>query len=108
MDRKFGDQYRKTAVALIEPHKVRCGEYPETLDDLRYMGHWDVAALRSVAYTPNADHTAYFVEVERGWAGRPELETPPGFWRGTCHRKGLDPDRLTDVHVPGPCGIPES
>jgi len=26
MDRKFGDRYRKTAIALIEPHKVRYGE----------------------------------------------------------------------------------
>jgi hypothetical protein len=68
MDRKFGDQHLKTAVALIELHKVRYGEYPETLDDLRYTGDWDIIALQSVEYTPNADHTAYHIDVERGWA----------------------------------------
>jgi len=93
MDREFGDQHLKTAVALIELHKVRYGEYPETLDDLRYTGDWDAIALQSVEYTPNADHTAYYVEVERGWAGKPELEEPPGFWRGTGYRKQLNPDR---------------
>jgi hypothetical protein len=92
MDRKFGDQHLKTAVALIELHKVRYGEYPETLDDLKYTGDRDIIALLSVEYTPNADHTAYYVEVERGWAGRPQLETPPGFWRGTGYREKLDPD----------------
>ena len=93
MDRQFGDQHLKTAVALIELHKVRHGEYPETLDDLRYTGDWDAIALQSVGYTPNADHSAYSVDVVRGWAGRPALEVPPGFWRGTGYRKELDPDR---------------
>jgi hypothetical protein len=45
LDQKFGDQHLKTAVALIELHKVRYGEYPETLDDLRYTGEWDAIAL---------------------------------------------------------------
>ena len=92
LDRKFGDQHLKTAVALIELHKVRYGEYPETLDDLRYTGEWDTIALHSVEYTPNAGHTAYFVEVERGWAMKPELEMPPGFRRGTGYDRRLDPD----------------
>jgi hypothetical protein len=93
LDQKFGDQHLKTAVALIELHKVRYGEYPETLDDLRYTGEWDTIALQSVEYTPNAEHTAYFVEVERGWAMKPELDLPPGFWHGTGYREELDPDR---------------
>jgi len=92
LDQKFGDQHLKTAVALIELHKVRYGEYPETLDDLRYTGEWDAIALQSVEYTPNAGHTAYFVEVERGWVMEPELEMPPGFWRGTGYDRRLDPD----------------
>jgi hypothetical protein len=93
IDRKFGDQHLKTTVALIELHKVRYGEYPESLDDLKYTGEWDAIALQSVQYTPNADHTAYFVEVERGWAMKPDLEMPTGFWRGTGYEKDLDPDR---------------
>jgi len=71
VDRKFGNQHLKTTAALIELHKVRDGQYPETLDDLRYTGVWDALALQSVEYVPNADHTVYFVEVERGWARKP-------------------------------------
>ena len=93
VDRMFGDQHLKTAVALIELHKVRYGEYPATLDDLRYTGDWDALALESVEYTPNADRAAYYIEVERGWARKPELEVPPGFWRGTGYDGGLNPDR---------------
>jgi hypothetical protein len=93
LDRKFGDQHLKTAVALIELHKVRYGEYPETLDDLTYTGEWDPIVLESVEYTPNADRTAYFVEVERGSARKPQLDMPPGFWRGTGYSKELDPER---------------
>lgn len=93
MDRMFGDQHLKTSVALIELHKLRYGEYPETLEHLNYTGEWDTIALQSVEYTPNADRTAYYVEVERGWARKPELEMPPGFWRGTGYREELNPDR---------------
>ncbi len=92
IDRKFGDQHLKTAVALIELHKVRYGEYPATLDELRYTGEWDALTLQSVEYTPNAGRTEYHVEVERGWARKPELETPPGFWRGTGYSEELAPD----------------
>jgi hypothetical protein len=40
-----------------------------------------------------SSHTAYFVEVERGWAMKPELDMPPGFWQGTGYKAELDPDR---------------
>ena len=93
IDQKFGDQHLKTAVALIELHRVRYGAYPETLGDLRYTGDWDTLALQSVEYTPNPGHTASNVEVERGWTAKPEFEMPPGFWRGTGYTKDLDPDR---------------
>ncbi len=52
----FGDQHLKTAVALIELHKVRFGKYPDTLRDLKFTGQWDQLALQSVGYyrMPNA------------------------------------------------------
>ncbi len=37
-DAKFGDQHFKTAIALIELHKVRFGEYPKSFDELKYTG----------------------------------------------------------------------
>jgi hypothetical protein len=79
----FGDQHLKTAVALIELHKVRTGRYPEDLGKLRFTGQWDMLALQSVRYIVAADGASYYVEVERGWIGKPKLEMPAEFWRGT-------------------------
>jgi hypothetical protein len=87
----FGDQHLKTTVALIELHKVRYGKYPDSLSDLKFTGQWDQIALQSVTYYPNADRTAYYVEVERGWAGKPNLEMPDGFWKGTGYSASLKP-----------------
>src|SRR5271169_319211 len=54
-DNMFGDQHLKTAVALIELHKIRYGKYPDTMRDLKFTGQWDQLALVSVGYYPNAD-----------------------------------------------------
>ena len=90
-DNMFGDQHLKTAVALIELHKVRYGKYPDSLRDLKFAGQWDQIALQSVSYYPNADHSAYYIEVERGWIGKPTLEVPDEFWRGTGYSAALKP-----------------
>jgi hypothetical protein len=90
-DNMFGDQWLKTSVALIELHKLRYGQYPDTLRDLKFTGQWDQAALQSVRYYPNADHTRYYVEVESGWVGKPDLEIPAEFWRGTGYSSSLKP-----------------
>jgi hypothetical protein len=87
----FGDQHLKTTVALIELHKVRFGKYPSSLSDLKFTGQWDQIALRSVRYYTNANRTAYYVEVERGWIGKPDLEMPAEFWRGTGYTTSLKP-----------------
>jgi hypothetical protein len=90
-DYMFGDQHLKTTVALIELHKVRFGKYPGSLSDLRFTGQWDQIALQSVRYCPNADRTAYYLEVERGWIGKPDLKMPDEFWRGTGYTTSLKP-----------------
>jgi hypothetical protein len=41
-DNMFGDQHLKTAVALIELHKVRYGKYPDSLRDLRFTGQCQI------------------------------------------------------------------
>jgi len=86
-DEKFGDQHLKTAVALVELHKIRYGRYPNALSDLRFVGEWDGIALNSVSYHANDAGTRYCIEVERGWIGKPRLQMPAEFWRGT----GYDP-----------------
>jgi hypothetical protein len=90
-DNMFGDQNLKTAVALIEMHKVRFGKYPETLSELKFTGQWDQIAISSVSYYPNANRTAYYVEVERGWVGKPTFTMPPEFWKGTGYDPRLNP-----------------
>ena len=92
----FGKQHLGTAVALIELHKVRYGRYPQTLKDLKFTGEWDTIALSSVTYYPNADRSAYFVSVERGWIGKPELEMPAEFWQGTGYDPSIKLQRLLE------------
>jgi hypothetical protein len=90
-DNMFGDQHLKTAVALIELHKVRYGKYPETLRDLKFTGQWDQLALQSVAYYRNSDGSHYYVEVRRGWVGKPTLQMPDEFWQGTGFSMAVKP-----------------
>lgn len=49
-DAKFGDQNFKSAIAIIELHKVRFGEYPTNLRELRFTGEWDQIWLNAVEY----------------------------------------------------------
>ena len=79
-DAKFGDQHFKTAIALIELHKLRHGSYPEQLQDLTFTGDWDAIALNSVSYHRVGD--GYELDIARGWVGQPTLSYPPEFWKG--------------------------
>jgi len=90
-DNKFGDQHLKTAVALIELHKVRFGKYPDSLRDLKFTGDWDQLHLMSVSYYPSRNRDAYYIEVERGWIGKPTFTVPPEFWKGTGYSPALKP-----------------
>jgi hypothetical protein len=91
IDNMFGDQHLKTTVALVELHKLRYGRYPKSLRELKFAGDWDRLALDAVAYYPNPEGTAYYVEVERGWAGKPALDMPAEFWKGTGYSPALKP-----------------
>jgi hypothetical protein len=84
-DAKFGDQNFKSAIALIELHKVRFGTYPERLSDLKFTGEWDQIWISAVAYTKLPD--GYELDLVRGWVGTPELAYPPEFWQGLGLRK---------------------
>ncbi len=90
-DNMFGDQHLKTTVALVELHKLRYGRYPASLSELKYTGQWDQLALQSVRYGSNPDGSAYYVEVSRGWAGKPTFTMPAEFWRGTGYSETLRP-----------------
>ena len=79
-DQRFGDQNFKTCIALVELHKVRFGEYPESLTDLKYVGDWDENALASARYSKSGE--GYTLEVSQGFVGKPELMYPQEFWQG--------------------------
>jgi hypothetical protein len=90
-DNMFGDQHLKTTIALLELHKTRYGHYPQSLKELKFAGDWDQIALSAVRYYPAPDGSKYFVEVARGWVGKPVLEYPPEFWHGTGYSPLLKP-----------------
>ena len=71
---------------------MRYGEYPDSIDDLKFIGEWDKIALNSVKYHPSVDSKSYYVEVERGWTRKPDLEMPEEFWQGTGYRETLRPE----------------
>ena len=78
---QFGDQHFKTAIALIELHKTRFGEYPATLDSLKYFGEWDKIVWSSVKYAKL--DSGYSLDLVNGWVGKPNtLEYPEEFWKG--------------------------
>jgi hypothetical protein len=79
-DRQFGDQHFKTTIALIELHRLRFGEYPASLKELKFTGEWDQIALSSCAY--KRDGNGYQLDVIKGWMGKPDLKYPDEFWRG--------------------------
>ena len=81
INQKFGDQHFKTAISLIELHKIREGEYPLSLDSLKYLGDWDGIIFGSVQY--KRVDTGYELNLTKGWVGKPEnLKYPDGFWKG--------------------------
>lgn len=90
-DNMFGDQHLKTTISLLELHRVRYGRYPQSLKELKFVGNWDQIALSVVRYYPAPDGGKYYVEVARGWVGKPVLEYPPEFWQGTGYSPSLKP-----------------
>ena len=84
-DAKFGDQHFKTAIGLIELHKLRNSKYPESLTELQFTGDWDQIALHSVEYKKLPD--GYELNVTRGWIGAPQLSYPPEFFTGLGIKK---------------------
>lgn len=93
MDRKFGDQNLKSTVAMLELHKIRFGSYPDSLRDIKYTGDWDQIWISGVSYYPSEDRQSYYVEVQRGWVGKPTLEMPDEFWQNTGDDEALKPKK---------------
>ena len=84
-DAQFGDQNFKSAIALIELHKVRFGSYPASVTDLKFLGPWDQNWLSGVEYRKLEE--GYELNVTRGWVGAPNLTYPQEFWSGLGIRR---------------------
>ena len=80
IDANFGDQHFKTAIALIELHKVRYGTYPEDLKGLKFTGLWDPIALSGVEYRRLSN--GYELNLTGDWVGKANVSYPPDFWKG--------------------------
>jgi hypothetical protein len=82
----FGDsdQRFKTAVALIELHRVRFGSYPTSLDNLKFIGYRDRTSLAGVKYELLPD--GYSLDVV-GSGKPPDLTYSSDFWRGLGLRR---------------------
>lgn len=78
------DQQFKTAIAMIELHRLRFGEYPVALEELQFLGFWDHDFLRGLRYERLAQ--GYTLEVP--WL---TAEYPPEFWHGLGIRE-RDPE----------------
>ncbi|MDZ7741238.1 MAG: hypothetical protein U5Q03_05680 [Bacteroidota bacterium] len=84
--RQFGDQHFKSAIALVELHKTRFGEYPASLDSLRFLGSWDNMFFHSVEY--ERLDSGYALNIKEVWMGKmPGLDYPPEFFEGLGLRK---------------------
>lgn len=91
MDRKFGDQNLKSTLAMVELHNIRYGQYPDSLRDIKYTGDWDQIWIQGTSYYPSDDRKSYYIEVHRGWVGKPTLVMPEEFWRNTGYDERLKP-----------------
>jgi hypothetical protein len=77
------DQLFKTAVGLIELHRLRFDAYPSSPRDLRFLGTRDRFALEVVEYRRLSD--GYALDLIGG--GEPLLAYPPEFARGLGMRR---------------------
>ncbi len=89
IDNTFGDQHLKTSVSLIEMHKLRYGQYPNSLSDLKYLGEWDRIHTQPMNYVVSKERDKYCVEVGRGWVAKPDFKMPEEFWRNTGYEPSL-------------------
>jgi hypothetical protein len=80
MDEKFGKQNFVSAISIIELHKTRYGAYPESLDELKFLGDWDALWLSGVRYKKTEGGYNLFVEL--GHTGKPKLKFPVEFKKG--------------------------
>ena len=80
------DQRFKTAIALVELHRLRFGKYPDSLDDLQFLGASDRRTLaKGLRYEKLQD--GYGLDIVSGKDQKPRVTYLPDFWRGLGIRR---------------------
>ncbi len=74
----------KTAIELIELHRIRTGSYPDSLDAVQFLDAQDRDSLEWVKYEKLED--GYALDVVRPVAAS-QLSLPAEFWRGLGLRR---------------------
>jgi len=78
---EVNEQHFKTAISLIELHKIRFGSYPESIDSIKYTGIMDKGIQAYVKYEKIEDgYTLDLINV--GPMGIKNIDYPPEFWAG--------------------------
>jgi hypothetical protein len=84
MSVQLGDQYFKTAISLIELHKLRYGNYPETLDSIKFTGIMDKSIFPYINYTRlDEGYSLEIINIK----GVNISKYPAEFWKGTGLKK---------------------
>ncbi|HEY5746250.1 MAG TPA: hypothetical protein VIU12_09260 [Chryseolinea sp.] len=83
----FADQEFKRAISYIELHKLRNGNYPNALSELRFLATMDSAMLDYVEYTRLDSVYELNLKFEfpslNGEGNKTvQLKYPPEFWKG--------------------------
>ncbi len=83
----MADWQFKNAIAQIELHKLRNGNYPASLSDLRFLAAMDSAMLKNVEYTRLDSVYELNLQMESPSFGGKQpkpvtLQYPPEFWQG--------------------------
>lgn len=68
------------AIQLLELHKIRNGEYPASLSELKYVGSFDKESLGFVRYERSGD--GYNLYIHKTWSSNSELEFNSRFKNG--------------------------
>lgn len=83
----LADQEFKKAIGQIELHKLRNGNYPNSLSDLQFLSAMDSSIFRMVEYTRldsgyALNLKAVFPSIGGKQTQEVELRYPPEFWKG--------------------------
>lgn len=77
----FAEQYYTSTIASIELHKIRYGEYPKNLKELKFFGKWTSMGFRTMEYR-KVDNGYTLVPTMDESLTKAILDYPDEFYQG--------------------------